>query len=172
MSKTPTDKVMESLVNLIEQAYFNPAQVGRYLSEQPYYTTDRTMEMIAEIITHIARRAKQEEVAGKTSDGLYLANELACALEAIKETYQFKTLKLPRSLSEISAGLPKVELKDINRNYRYSWLDNNNEPDTVRIEHPFFQPMYHKLDPHPQGVDFFCDQNVWACGQKFPFTKS
>jgi len=32
--------------------------------------------------------------------------------------------------------------------------------------------MYHKLDPHPQGVDFFCDQNVWACGQKFPFTKS
>ena len=138
MSKTPTDKVIESLVNLIETSYFNPAQVGRYLSEQPYYTTDRTMEMITEIITHIARRAKQEEVAGKTSDGLYLANELACALEAIKETYEFKTIKLPRSLSEIVGGLPKVEIKDINRNYRYSWLDNNNEPASVRIEHPFF----------------------------------
>lgn len=138
MSKTPTDKVMESLVNLIEQAYFNPAQVGRYLSEQPYYTTDRTMEMITEIITHIARRAKQEQVAGKSSDGLYLATELAYAIEAIKETYQFKTLKLPRSISEITAGLPKVELKDINRNHRYSWLDNNNEPASVRIEHPFF----------------------------------
>jgi hypothetical protein len=138
MAKTPTDKVAESLVNLIETAYFNPAQIGRYLSEQPYYTTDRTMEMIAEIITHIARRAKQEEVAGKTSDGLYLANELACALEAIKETYEFKTIKLPRSLSEIVGGLPKVEIKDINRNYRYSWLDNNNEPASVRIEHPFF----------------------------------
>ena len=138
MAKTPTDKVAESLVNLIETSYFNPAQVGRYLSEQPYYTTDRTMEMITEIITHIARRAKQEEVAGKTSDGLYLANELACALEAIKETYEFKTIKLPRSLSEIVGGLPKVEIKDINRNYRYSWLDNNNEPASVRIEHPFF----------------------------------
>ena len=138
MSKTPTDKVIESLVNLIETSYFNPAQVGRYLSEQPYYTTDRTMEMLTEIITHIARRAKQEEVAGKTSDGLYLANELACALEAIKETYEFKTIKLPRSLSEIVGGLPKVEIKDINRNYRYSWLDNNNEPASVRIEHPFF----------------------------------
>ena len=138
MSKTPTDKVIESLVNLIETSYFNPAQVGRYLSEQPYYTTDRTMEMITEIITHIAIRAKQEEVAGKTSDGLYLANELACALEAIKETYEFKTIKLPRSLSEIVGGLPKVEIKDINRNYRYSWLDNNNEPASVRIEHPFF----------------------------------
>ena len=138
MSKTPTDKVIESLVNLIETSYFNPAQVGRYLSEQPYYTTDRTMEMLTEIITHIARRAKQEEVAGKTSDGLYLANELACALEAIKETYEFKTIKLPRSLSEIVGGLPKEEIKDINRNYRYSWLDNNNEPASVRIEHPFF----------------------------------
>lgn len=138
MAKTPTDKVAESLVNLIETAYFNPAQIGRYLSEQPYYTTDRTMEMITEIITHIARRAKLEQVGGKTSDGLYLANELACALEAIKETYEFKTLKLPRTLSEITAGLPKVELKPINRNNRYSWLDNNNEPESVRIEHPFF----------------------------------
>ena len=46
MAKTPTDKVAESLVNLIETAYFNPAQIGRYLSEQPYYTTDRTMEML------------------------------------------------------------------------------------------------------------------------------
>ena len=138
MAKTPADKVAESLVNLIETAYFNPAQIGRYLSEQPYYTTDRTMEMVTEIITHIARRAKQEQVAGKSSDGLYLATELAYAIEAIKETYQFKTLKLPRTLSEITAGLPKVELKPINRNHRYSWLDNNNEPETVRIEHPFF----------------------------------
>ena len=138
MAKTPADKVAESLVNLIETAYFNPAHIGRYLSEQPYYTTDRTMEMITEIITHIARRAKQEQVAGKTSDGLYLATELAYALEAIKETYQFKTLKLPRTLSEITAGLPKVELKPISRNNRYSWLDNNNEPELVRIEHPFF----------------------------------
>jgi hypothetical protein len=111
-------KVAEQLVNLSEQAYFNPAVFGRYLADQPFYTIDRVMEMVVHIIKQQAERHERELTDNISSEGLILANELYHAINQIKETYQFNNLKLPKSNSEVLAGLQ--EIKQTNKDT--SWL--------------------------------------------------
>jgi hypothetical protein len=93
---TPETKVAEQLTNLTESHWFNPASLGRYLADQPYYTVDRIMEMIIYIINNNAHRHDREMVKGHTSEGLFLAGELNKHIEHIKNTYVFDNLRLPK----------------------------------------------------------------------------
>ena len=93
---TPETKVAEQLANLTESRWFNPASLGRYLSDQPYYTIDRIMEMIVYIISHNADRHDAEMVKGHTSEGLFLSEELNKHIQHIKSTYVFDNLQLPK----------------------------------------------------------------------------
>ncbi len=68
MSKTKEIKVAEDLVNLTEDHWFNPAILARYLTDQPFYTVDRIMELVAQIIRWQANRHNDEL---NTEDGIY-----------------------------------------------------------------------------------------------------
>jgi hypothetical protein len=89
-------KIAEQLTNAVEDHFFNPAVFGRYLSDQPYYTVDRVMEMLAQVINSLANRHETEAAAGITSHGLYLANELKHAIKQIQEMQDISNLKLPK----------------------------------------------------------------------------
>ncbi len=107
MNTTPETKVAEQLTNLMESHWFNSAIFGRYMADQPFYTIDRTMEMVTQLITYIARRAEHD--TSITSDGIRLAVELEAALQAIKEIDSFDNLRLPKSGSELSNKFPRPE---------------------------------------------------------------
>lgn len=87
-------KVAEQLTNAVEDHFFNPAVFGRYLSDQPFYTVDRIMEMLAQVINNLSNRHEAAEET--TSHGLILANELKHAIKAIQETSDLSNLKLPK----------------------------------------------------------------------------
>ena len=96
MSTTPEMKVAEQLANLMESHWFNPAVLGRRLSDQPYYTLDRVMELVAHIIKNQSIKHKTEAENGNTTEGLLLANELQSHMERISKQYKFKNIKLPK----------------------------------------------------------------------------
>ena len=116
MSKTPEIKVAEQIANLVESHWFNSAVMARYLIDQPFYTVDRVMELVAQIIHWAAKRHNDELTvdsgiynSGYTSEGLFVADELQQALELISRTYVMENLKLPKPLSEMLKQLPKAE---------------------------------------------------------------
>ncbi len=88
-------KVGEAIANAVEDHWFNPATIGRYLAEQPYYTMDRVMEMVAWVIEKQARRHEVESMAGNSSEGLFLAYELDKYIDRIKKKYILENIKLP-----------------------------------------------------------------------------
>ncbi|NDB85584.1 MAG: hypothetical protein EB127_23205 [Alphaproteobacteria bacterium] len=93
--KTPESKVAESLVNLMDDHWFNPTMFGRYLAEQPMYTLDRIMEMVVSIISEQAKIYDVYLNRGTSSEGLLLANELNECIKAYQESNQLNNLKLP-----------------------------------------------------------------------------
>lgn len=111
-------KVAEQLVEVADQAYFNPAIFGRYLADQPFQTIDRVMEMVAHIIKQQAERHERELSDNISSEGLIFAHELHHAIQQIKETHKFNNLKLPKTSQEVLAGLKEPKEKPIDR----SWL--------------------------------------------------
>jgi hypothetical protein len=137
--KTREIKVAEALVNLTEDHWFNPAILARYLTDQPFYTVDRIMELVAQIIRWEANRYTDEldtedgiYNSGMTSEGLFLANELNQTLNKLIKTYKWENIKLPADPDKIIRRLPKVE----EQSYRHSWLhDTTKEP--VSISNPF-----------------------------------
>jgi len=137
--KTREIKVAEALVNLTEDHWFNPAILARYLTDQPFYTVDRIMELVAQIIRWEANRYTDEldtedgiYNSGLTSEGLFLANELNQTLNKLIKTYKWENIKLPADPDKIIRRLPKVE----EQSYRHSWLhDTTKEP--VSISNPF-----------------------------------
>ena len=140
MSKTREIKVAEDLVNLTEDHWFNPAILARYLTDQPFYTVDRIMELVAQIIRWQANRHNDElntedgiYNSGQTSEGLFLANELNQTLNKLIKTYQWENIKLPVDPDKVIAKLPKVAGQE----YRYSWLHDKANVNKVSIDHPF-----------------------------------
>ena len=137
--KTKEIKVAEQLVNLTEDHWFNAAILARYLTDQPFYTIDRIMELVAQIIRWQSNRHKDEldiengiYNSGMTSEGLFLANELNQTLNKLIKTYKWENIKLPADPDKIIRRLPKVE----EQSYRHSWLhDNTKEP--ILMNHPF-----------------------------------
>jgi hypothetical protein len=100
-------KVAEQLVNLTDDHWFNPAILARYLTDQPFHTVDRIMELVAQIIRWQANRHTDEldtedgiYNSGMTSEGLFLANELNQTLNKLIKTYKWE-----KSTLELNFGL-------------------------------------------------------------------
>jgi hypothetical protein len=124
--KNKEQQIGELLANSVEDHFFNPAALGRYLAEQPAYTLDRVMEVVTWVIEKQARRYDRElENGGTVSEGLALAHKLDQVIDKIQAQNTFQNLKLP-----ITAGERKQFIKSIpNENtssYRYSWLHETN----------------------------------------------
>jgi len=139
MSKTREIKVAEDIVNLTEDHWFNAAILARYLTDQPFYTVDRIMELVAQIIRWQANRYNDELTtdtgiynSGQTSEGLFLANELNETLNRLIKKYKWENIKLPVDPDKIIRRLPKAE----EQSYRYSWL-HEEKKDPILVNHPF-----------------------------------
>ena len=117
MSKSPEIKVAESLVNLMDDHWFNPSIFGRYLAEQPIYTIDRVMEMVVSIIAEQAKTYNVYLNRNESSEGLMLANELNECIKAYQEHVQLNNLKLPSRASNVPK---RVEVKD----HRFGWTED------------------------------------------------
>ena len=116
MSKSPEIKVAESLVNLMDDHWFNPTIFGRYLAEQPIYTIDRIMEMVVSIISEQAKMYNVYLNRNETTEGLSLANELNECIKAYQEDNNLVNLKLPsRSY--------KVKREEPARTYQFGWRE-------------------------------------------------
>ena len=135
--KNKEQQIGELLANSVEDHFFNPAALGRYLSEQPTYTIDRVIEVVAWIIEKQARRYEREiENGGMVSEGLALAYKLDEVIDKIKDKNTFEHIKLPITNGErkqLIANLPKPK----EQNYRYSWLHETDNTNRVTIDHPF-----------------------------------
>jgi hypothetical protein len=120
MTHTPETKVAEQLINLTESHWFNPATLGRYMADQPLYTIDRVMEMIAQTIHYLTNRYGLEQINGRTSEGLLLAAKLDKTIKSIKHT---DNIKLPKEHKEYFGGM-----KNIEPTIRYSHIRETNSP--------------------------------------------
>ena len=124
--KTKEEQIGELLANSVEDHFFNPAALGRYLAEQPTYTLDRVMEVVAWIIEKQARRYDREvETGGQISEGLAIARTLDKVIDKIKITNNLKNVQLPitpKERGEFIKSLPKEQ----EQSYRYSWLHETN----------------------------------------------
>jgi hypothetical protein len=121
MSKTQETKLAEQLANLADDHWFNPAIFGRYLAEQPLYTIDRVMEMVASIISEQAKVYHLQRVRGTSSEGLLLANELNECIKAYQEMNVINNLTLPKSV----VYNIKREVKVEPRTFGYTDIDKN-----------------------------------------------
>ena len=88
-------KVGELLANSVEDYWFNPATLAHYLSQQPNWTIDRVMEVVAWIIEKNARIYEGKAGHQEVSEGLALAYKLDQIIDRIKEANKFEHIKLP-----------------------------------------------------------------------------
>lgn len=89
-------KIANAIADLTENHWFNPAVLGRMLADQPIYTVDRVMEMVAQILHYQNQKYEAENQNGRTSEGLFLAKELNNQLKIAKTKYKFNNLSLPK----------------------------------------------------------------------------
>ena len=131
--KTKEEQIGELLANSVEDHFFNPAALGRYLADQPTYTLDRVMEVVAWIIEKQARRYDREvETGGQVSEGLAIAHKLDMVIDKIKITNDLKNIKLPitpKERAEFVKALPPEQ----ETSYRYSWLHETNNQSNMYI---------------------------------------
>jgi len=125
MSKTQEIKVAESLVNLMDDHWFNPTIFGRYLAEQPIYTIDRIMEMIVSVIAEQAKMYDVYSNQGTHTEGLMLANELNECIKAYQQDNNLVNLKLPSRSYKVKREEPAE------RTYQFGWREEKD---------PFSQP--------------------------------
>jgi hypothetical protein len=108
-------KIGELLANSVEDHFFNPAALGRYLADQPIYTVDRVMEVVAWIIEKQAERYRREvSNNGTISEGLIIANMLDKMIDKIKVSNDLKSVKLPitpKERGEFVKSLPEKRTK-------------------------------------------------------------
>jgi uncharacterized membrane-anchored protein YjiN (DUF445 family) len=135
--KTKEQQIGELLANSVEDHFFNPAALGRYLAEQPIYTLDRIVEVVAWIVEKQAERYRREMANnGTVSEGLIISNMLDQMIDKIKVTNDLKSVKLPitpKERGEFIKSLPETK----EQNYRYSWLHETDNTNRVTIDHPF-----------------------------------
>jgi hypothetical protein len=126
-------KLGELLANSVEDHFFNPAALGRYLAEQPVYTVDRVIEVVAWIIEKQAERYRREVANnGTISEGLIIANMLDKVIDKIKISNDLKHVQLPitpKERGEFIKDLPEIQ----EQNYRYSWLHETNNGSNANI---------------------------------------
>ena len=122
MSKTPEIKVAEQLTNLMDDHWFNPTIFGRYLAEQPVYTIDRVMEMVASIISEQAKMYELLRLKGTSSEGLLLANELNECIKAYQEVTVISNLKLPKPT------VYNIKREEPVKSKHFGWIDIDKNP--------------------------------------------
>ena len=94
--KNKEQQIGELLANSVEDHFFNPAALGRYLAEQPIYTLDRIVEVVAWVIEKQARRYEREiEQGGVVSEGLAISHKLDKVVDKIKLKNNLQHIKLP-----------------------------------------------------------------------------
>ena len=120
MSKSPEIKVAEQLTNLMDDHWFNSTIFGRYLAEQPIYTIDRVMEMVASIISEQAKMYQLLRLKGTSSEGLLLANELNECIKAYQEVTVISNLKLPKPT------LYNLKREEPIRQVQFGWREDKN----------------------------------------------
>ena len=121
MSKSQEIKVAESLVNLMDDHWFNPTVFGRYMAEQPLHTLDRIMEMVVSVISEQTKMYELYKNRGETTEGLTLANELNECIKAYQQDNSLTNLKLPsRSY--------KVRKKEEVRTHTFGWRGEELDP--------------------------------------------
>jgi hypothetical protein len=118
MSKSPEIKVAESLVNLMDDHWFNPTVFGRYMAQQPLYTVDRIMEMVASVISEQAKMYNLYSNRGESSEGMMLANELNECIKAYQESNQINNLMLPARSYKVGT-VPKA----VESTYKFGWRE-------------------------------------------------
>ncbi len=124
--KNKEQQIGELLANSVEDHFFNPAALGRYLADQPLYTIDRIMEVVAWIIEKQAERHRREIANnGTISEGLAIANMLDNIIDKIKVSNDFKSVKLPISPKERREYIKSLP-QEQEQSYRYSWLHETN----------------------------------------------
>lgn len=132
--KNKEQQIGELLANSVEDHFFNPASLGRYLAEQPTYTIDRVVEVVAWIIEKQARRYEREvETGGMVSEGLAIAYKLDEVIDKIKNKNTFEHVKLPITVAERKRfinNLPKVK----EQSYRYSYLHETNNGSNAHLD--------------------------------------
>ena len=122
MSKTQETKLAEQLANLADDHWFNPAIFGRYLAEQPLYTVDRIMEMVAYIISEQTKTYELQKVRGTSSEGLLLANELNECIKAYQEVNVISNLKLPKPT------VYNIKREEPVKSKQFGWIDIDKNP--------------------------------------------
>ena len=129
--KTKEEQIGELLANSVEDHFFNPAALGRYLADQPTYTLDRVMEVVAWVIEKQARRYDRElETGGAISEGLAIAQKLDLVIDKISQENELKSVKLPMTPNQRRAFVKSLP-KEQEQSYRYSWLhESNNQSNT------------------------------------------
>jgi uncharacterized membrane-anchored protein YjiN (DUF445 family) len=131
--KTKEHQIGELLANSVEDHFFNPAALGRYLAEQPIYTIDRIVEVVAWIIEKQAERYRREVANdGTVCEGLIIANHLDKVIDKIKITNELKSVQLPitpKERGEFVKSLPEVK----EQSYKYSWLHETNNGSNATI---------------------------------------
>jgi hypothetical protein len=110
-------KLVDDLTNASDDRWFNPVIMGIALSNQPLYTVDRIMELVANIVRHNSMRYKTEWENGNTSEGLFLAKELNDKIVELIKQYRFDNLSLPKNPKKVIADLPEPDTVQ-----KYSWL--------------------------------------------------
>ena len=129
--QTKEQKIGELLANSVEDHFFNPAALGRYLAEQPTYTIDRIVEVVAWIIEKQARRYEREvEVGGQISEGLAIAYKLDQVIDKIKDKNTLEHIKLPITDGERKRIINKLP-KPKEQSYKYSWLHETNNQSNI-----------------------------------------
>jgi peptidoglycan hydrolase-like amidase len=121
MSKSQEIKVAESLVNLMDDHWFNPTVFGRYMAEQPLHTLDRIMEMVVSVISEQTKMYELYKNRGETTEGLTLANELNECIKAYQQDNSLTNLKLPsRSYT--------IKKKQEAGQYKFGWRGEELDP--------------------------------------------
>jgi hypothetical protein len=105
--KNKEQNVADTIANATEDHWFNPATVARILSDQPHYTIDRVMELVAWVIEKEARRHEEDWKHGNTSEGLFLAKELDKKIEELSKKYKWENIKLPPAVQK--AAVKKIQ---------------------------------------------------------------
>jgi len=124
--KNKEQQIGELLANSVEDHFFNPAALGRYLADQPLYTIDRIVEVVAWVIEKQAERYRREIANdGTVSEGLIISNMLDKMIDKIKVSNDLKSVQLPispKERREYVKSLPQEQ----EQSYKYSWLHETN----------------------------------------------
>ena len=122
--KSVEQKLADDIANAVESHWFNPAVIARILSNQPVYTMDRVMEMVAQIVRTIGKREDE-------SEGVALAKELDKYIKLLQTRHTFDSLKLPMRESEQKKFISSLpEVKRVER----VWFPETNNESIINVQ--------------------------------------